>query len=86
REGDRPGDHYENTTTWNNILTPHGWTPVFTQGNTTYWRRPGKKTGISATTGHNTDRNRLYVFTTSTEFLPETPYTKFAAYALLNHG
>lgn len=86
REGDRPGDHYENTTTWSDILTPHGWTAVFTQGNTTYWRRPGKKTGISATTGHNTDRNRLYVFTTSTEFLPETPYTKFAAYALLNHG
>ncbi|WP_227469344.1 hypothetical protein, partial [Actinomyces sp. HMSC065F12] len=32
REGDRPGDHYENTTTWDSILTPHGWTPVFTQG------------------------------------------------------
>ncbi|WP_227469342.1 hypothetical protein, partial [Actinomyces sp. HMSC065F12] len=31
-------------------------------------------------------RNRLYVFTTSTSFQPETPYTKFAAYALLNHG
>ena len=86
REGDRPGDQYENTTTWSDILTPHGWQLVFTQGNTTYWRRPGKTSGISATTGHNSDRDRLYVFTTSTIFQAETPYTKFGAYALLNHN
>ncbi|WP_018135428.1 phage/plasmid primase, P4 family [Acaricomes phytoseiuli] len=85
-DGVRPGDDYENKTTWAQILEPHGWTKLFTSGTTTYWRRPGKTTGISATTGHAQDRNRLFVFTTSSIFNPETPYTKFAAYVLLNHG
>ena len=40
--------------------------------------------GVSATTnlgGHD----RLYVFTSSTPFEPETSYSKFAAFAVLNH-
>ncbi len=84
--GTRPGDDYENKTTWDDILTPHGWVKVTTRGSTIYWRRPGKSEGISATTGNAADRDRLYVFSTSTDFEPEIPYTKFAAYALLNHG
>lgn len=84
--GTRPGDDYENKTTWDDILTPHGWVKITTRGSTIYWRRPGKNEGISATTGNATDRDRLYVFSTSTDFTPETPYTKFAAYALLNHN
>ncbi|GAA4706496.1 phage/plasmid primase, P4 family [Streptomyces youssoufiensis] len=81
-----PGDDFEARTTWAEILTPHGWTALRTIGGTTYWRRPGKETpGVSATTGRAADRDRLYVFTTSTEFDAETPYTKFGAYALLNH-
>ncbi|OIU88632.1 phage/plasmid primase, P4 family [Microbacterium sp. AR7-10] len=78
-----PGDDYENTTDWADILV--GWTLVFTRGRTRYWRRPGKKDGISATTGRADDRDRLFVFTSSTEFEPEVPYTKFGAYALLQH-
>lgn len=85
-DGTKPGDDFETKTSWEQILTPHGWVTVTTIGNITYWRRPGKNTGISATTGHANDRNRLYVFSTSTAFEPETPYTKFGAYALLNHG
>lgn len=81
----RPGDDYEAKTTWQQILQPQGWTPTHTMGHTTYWTRPGKDHGVSATTGNADDRDRLYVFTTSTTFQPETPYTKFAAYALLNH-
>ncbi|MFT2014636.1 phage/plasmid primase, P4 family [Streptomyces sp. 796.1] len=82
-----PGDDFEARTTWAEILTPHGWTALRTIGGTTYWRRPGKDTpGISATTGRAADRDRLYVFTTSTEFDAERPYTKFGAYALLTHG
>lgn len=84
--GLRPGDDFENRTPWAEILDPHGWQFVFQGGETSYWRRPGKNIGISATTGHARDRDRLYVFSTSTEFTAETPYTKFAAYALLNHG
>ena len=81
-----PGDDYENRTDWTDILTPHGWTELFRSGATRYWRRPEKRMGISATTGHADDRDRLYVFTTSTEFDSEVPYTKFWAYTLLEHG
>ncbi|WP_017599217.1 phage/plasmid primase, P4 family [Nocardiopsis lucentensis] len=84
--GTSPGDDYEARVDWSDILTPHGWTELFHTGQTRYWRRPGKRMGISATTGHASDRDRLYVFTTSTEFDSETPYTKFGAYALLEHG
>lgn len=78
-----PGDDYERRTEWDEILI--GWTHVFSRGATKYWRRPGKAEGVSATTGHAGDRDRLFVFTSSTEFEPEVPYTKFGAYTLLNH-
>ncbi|PJN24036.1 hypothetical protein CG736_19250 [Kitasatospora sp. CB02891] len=83
--GVSPGDDFEARTPWTDILTPHGWTALFTRGHTTYWRRPGKNLGVSATTGHDPARDRLYVFTSSTEFDPERPFTKFGAYALLEH-
>jgi putative DNA primase/helicase len=84
--GMKPGDDFEQRTPWADILGPHGWQPLFTSGHTTYWRRPGKTTGVSATTGRDPQRDRLYVFSTSTEFEAERPYTKFGAYALLEHG
>lgn len=83
--GISPGDAYEAEHSWADILTPHGWTPVHQRGNETYWRRPGKKHGISASTGRAAERDRLYVWTTSTMFDAEVPYTKFGAYALLEH-
>jgi putative DNA primase/helicase len=83
-EGTTPGDDFENKTDWADILV--GWTLVYGSGRTRYWRRPGKTLGLSATTGNAEDRDRLYVFTSSTEFEQETPYTKFGAYALLHHG
>lgn len=85
-DGDvKPGDDYEQKTDWADILTPEGWTLAFTRGRERYWTRPGKTHGISATTGIAADRERLYVFSSSTEFEQETPYTKFGAYALLHH-
>ncbi len=84
-QGVSPFDDYENKTSWDTILTPHGWEKLHTQNNETFWRRPGKTTGISACTGYANDRDRLYVWSTSTPFTPETPYTKPAAYTLLNH-
>lgn len=84
--GVSPGDDYEQRVDWADILVPHGWTLVHTRGRTRYWRRPGKRLGISATTGHADDRDRLFVFSTSTPFEAEVPYTKFGAYALLEHG
>ncbi|MBO0596362.1 bifunctional DNA primase/polymerase [Nesterenkonia sp. E16_7] len=85
-DGSTPGDHFEKQTSWQDLLGPAGWTHVFTRGTTSYWRRPGKSIGFSATTGHAEDRDRLFVFTTSTEFPTEEPITKFGAYAVLHHG
>lgn len=82
-DGVSPGDDFNNRATWDDILGKRGWTKVFTAAGTTYWRRPGKDVGISATTGRN-DGDNLYVFTTSTEFDAERPYSKFAAVAHLD--
>ncbi|MCM2579516.1 bifunctional DNA primase/polymerase [Streptomyces meridianus] len=84
--GLRPGEDYEAKTDWADLLEPEGWTFVYQHGSTRYWRRPGKNRGVSATTGRASDRDRLYVFSTGTEFVSETPYNKFGAYALLHHG
>lgn len=85
--GTRPGDDYDAKTTWSEILEPRGWTIARRMGKGHAWTRPGKTHGISATTGQAADGiDRLFVFSSSTEFEPERPYTKFAAYTLLEHG
>lgn len=85
--GLRPGDDFNVRATWKEILEPHGWKAHKHYGRNLYgWRKPGKRhPGISATTGRN-DADRLYVFSTSTPFEAERPYSKFGAYALLDHG
>jgi len=83
--GEKPGDDFNNRATWKEILEPLGWRVVYTSGGITYWRRPGKDVGISATTGKN-DGDNLFVFTTSTTFDAEKPYSKFAAFAHLHHN
>ena len=80
---DKPGDQFNEKAEWRDILI--GWKIVYFAGGVTYWRRPGKDIGISATTGRN-DGDNLFVFTTSTSFEAEKPYSKFAAFAHLNHG
>jgi hypothetical protein len=82
----RPGDDFENRVDWAEILEPAGWTFVHQHGRTRYWSRPDKDRGISATTGHAPDRDRLFVFSTSTEFEAEVAYTKFGAFALMQCG
>lgn len=84
-DGLRPGDDFNNKADWPNILAGH-LVRVAAYGNGYTWRRTGKKLGISATTGTRGDGDNLYVFSSSTIFEPETPYSKFAAYALLEHG
>ncbi|MGS2641699.1 AAA family ATPase [Streptosporangium sp. G12] len=81
----RPGDDYNLKASWREILEPHGWRHTRNFGQALGWTRPGKSIGISATTGTN-DGDNLYVFSSSTEFETETPYSKFAAYTLLEHG
>jgi putative DNA primase/helicase len=85
-----PGTDFEAKVDWadGQLLGGAGWQCV-TQRDDGYrtWRRPGKDgPGISATTGRDRDRDRLYVFSSSTEFDTEVSITKFHAYAVLHHG
>ncbi|WP_326659568.1 bifunctional DNA primase/polymerase [Streptomyces sp. NBC_00385] len=83
--GLRPGEDYERRADWEEIL--HGlFRPVITRGTTTYWGWADGQGGVKATTGRAADADRLFVFTTSSDFLPEVPYSKFGAYAHLHHG
>lgn len=85
----RPGDDYNQRAEWADILMPHGWTVGHKIGGAVGWRRPGKTDpGISATTGRNGTgpEDRLYVFSSSTEFEQEVPYSKFGAFCLLEHN
>ncbi|GAA2985074.1 bifunctional DNA primase/polymerase [Streptomyces fulvorobeus] len=81
--GLRPGDDFERRADWAKILDGI-FSPVTTRGGITYWGWADGKGGVKATTGRG-DADRLYVFTTSSEFLAETPYSKFGAYAHLHH-
>jgi hypothetical protein len=89
-EADSPGSVWNRTGDWAEILEPHGWRPVGTRGDTVLWCRPGKSSGISATTGHCRtpgSGDLLFVFSSNAApFEPDTAYSKFAALALLSHG
>jgi hypothetical protein len=79
-----PGDDYNQRMTWEEILEPLGWKKVYTQAQVTYWRRPNKDEGISASTNYG-GYDTFFVFSTSTTFQSEKGYSKFATYAHLNH-
>lgn len=85
-DGGRPGDAFNRSVSWADVLLPHGWAFVGRRGEVGYWRRPGKNHGLSATTnGLGTDR--LHVFTSSAPPLGgDESYSKFGAWAALNHG
>jgi hypothetical protein len=83
--GNRPGDHFNQRATWDEILAPHDWVLVHERGGVGYWRRPGKARGLSATTNH-AGSGLFYPFTSSTVFDSERGYSKFACYAILEHG
>jgi KaiC/GvpD/RAD55 family RecA-like ATPase len=88
---DRPGDLYNQqpdaTTRTLQLLQQHGWQHVFDHphaGHTDHHlRRPGKNDGTSAVL--HGDGGTLYVFSTSTSFTAEEPYTPFAVYTQLEH-
>jgi hypothetical protein len=79
----RPGDEYGAKAGWEDILV--GWTKVYEEGEATYWRRPGKSHGISASTNYG-GRGVLRVFSSSTDFAVDRNYTKFGAFTALRHG
>jgi hypothetical protein len=80
--GKSPGDDFEERTSWPAILEPFGWQIRQTRGEVTYWTRPGKDEGVSATTGFC---KGLKVFSTSTPFDTKGTHSKLHAYVVLNH-
>ena len=83
--GLRPGEDYEARADWADILRST-FRPIITRGNTTYWGWADGVGGVKATTGRDPEKDRLWVFATGSEFQADTPYSKFGAYALLEHG
>lgn len=80
----RPGDDFEARASWEDILQGT-FRPLTTRGRETYWGWADGVGGVKATTGKD-EHDRLFVFATGCEFEAEVPYSKFGAYALLNHG
>ncbi|MGJ6961148.1 DNA primase family protein [Streptosporangium sp. G11] len=80
-----PGDDFNDRASWDDILGTRGWTRIAQYGAETRWCRPGKSGDTSATTGRD-GMDNLYVFSTSTEFETQKPYSKFGAYTQLTQG
>jgi hypothetical protein len=84
------GDDFNLRANWSDVLEPHGWRFLRTSGGASYWKRPGdsKAPHSAITNGKGTDT--LAVFTTATVFEDVmsrgTTYSKFGAYAYLNHN
>jgi hypothetical protein len=83
-------DGFNATTTWAQILAPHGWTCLERDPDAVgaKWLHPRHTSSCSATVGRD---HRLYVYSPNTPFdVTETGsprgYSRFDAYALLNHG
>jgi hypothetical protein len=81
---ERVANDFDAKTSWDDLLPRWGWKKVYERNGVGYWRRPGKEQGHSATTNYK-GFDLLYVFSTSTPFEPERWYSKFAAYALMEH-
>lgn len=66
------------------ILEKHGWEILKEDNEWVYLKRPGKRReGVSAT--YNLEGCFLYVFSTSTDFETEKPYSNSAIYCILEH-
>lgn len=82
--GERPGDKFNETHTIAEILEPLGWRIDHEQNGETYWTRPGKDEGVSATENY-ANSGLFYVFSTSTGLEVERGYDAFGLYAALYH-
>jgi hypothetical protein len=89
RCGGSPVERYNAATSWADVLMPHGWAcrDGDSDGDGAVWLHPTHTSNCSATISDGS----LYVYSTSTPFdVTESGrprgYSKFAAYAVLNHG
>lgn len=84
----RPGDIFNTLASWDDILIPLGWDKVGhkQESGIQYWRRPGKKDGISASTDYK-GYGLFFCFSTSVgEIEQMRGYTKFSLLAHLRYG
>lgn len=90
---DTPGNQFAASTSWDEILTPHGWERCGRSGDVDHWRRPGKTKGTSATTGlkSNNGSELFCVFSSNAHPFPGptsgsncSTHSKFDTYARLN--
>ncbi len=87
-----PGNDFNARGTWAETgLFDAGWVWAQQTGvDRGFLTRPGKESGISASVGQVTSKERghpyFFVWSTSTDFAAETPYSRFAVYAILKHA
>lgn len=88
---DSPGNDFNKRGSWSETgLFDAGWSWARRVADDRgFLTRPGKETGISASIGMVSSKDRgypyFYAWTTSTEFAAETPYSRFAVFASLKH-
>ena len=83
-DAESPADEFNRTVTFRDLLTRHRWTWAHSHGDRDYYWRPGKAAGtISADVLKG---ETLYVFSTAAHpFQEKRAYSKFQAYAMLEH-
>jgi hypothetical protein len=89
RIGEGVAERFNATVSWVEVLGPHGWTcpDPDPDGDGARWRHPGATNPKSATIRHGL----LFVYSAATPFEPTEAgaphgYSKFRAYAVLEHG
>jgi hypothetical protein len=87
--GGRVAEWFNARTSWAEVLGPHGWTSPDPDPDAdgARWRHPDASNPKSATVRHGL----LFVYSAATPFTPTEPgnphgYTRFRAYAVLEHG
>jgi hypothetical protein len=87
--GPSVADQFSETTCWAEILQPHGWNPLDLDPDAdgARWRHPTATAPVSATVRNGC----LFVYSTNTPFEPTEAgnvhgYTRFRAWAVLNHN
>ncbi len=79
-----PYQHYNSSTEAEQLLANDGW-PEFENNNAfTYYTRPGKSSGISAS--WIKDKRRYHIFTSSTQLEPESSYDPAELLTILQFG
>ncbi len=88
-QGESVAERFNTTTSWAQVLGPHGWTSPdpAPDADGARWRHPGATNPKSATIRHGL----LFVYTTATPFQATEAgaphgYSKFRAWAVLEHG